>query len=447
MEQAMWLRLLSAAVAILALVLLISRAKLHPFVALLMVSLALGAATGMPLSEVVRSFEAGMGTMLGHIAIVIALGSMLGKMLAESGGAECVADTLLRWFGTRRIAYAMLLLGLLIGLPVFFDVGFVLLMPIAFHVAKRTSASIVLVALPMLAGLSVVHALIPPHPAAIAAVTAYGANLGRTIAYALLIGVPLAVLAGPLYATWIAPRLHPGAENRIAAEFLEIPPRAKTPTFRLTVLTLLLPVLLMLLGGWADRLTAMGSRANSLLHLLGTGDIALLCGVLLSFLTFGAMQGIHRGEILRVCGESLLPTATATLLIGAGGGFGRVLQDGQVANAIMVLAARSHMPLVLTAWTFAALLRVATGSSTVAMTTAAAIVAPIVLHTPGARPELLAIATGAGSIVLSHVNDGGFWLVKEYLNLSVPETFASWTVCETILSVGGLLLVLGCSAF
>ncbi len=437
----MW-RLLYAALGIVALVLLISRFKLHPFLSILVIALLLGIGSGLPVQGVVRSFETGLGTTLGHTAIVIALGSMLGKMLAESGGAERVALMLLGWFGARWMPYAMLLIGILIGLPVFFEVGFVLLMPIAFHVARRTGASLVLVALPMLAGLSIVHALIPPHPAAIAAVNAYGADLGHTIFYALLVAIPVATLAGPVYATWIAPKIATPTENPVAAEFLNVTPRAKTPSFGLAMFTLLLPVAMMLIGGWADRVSAVGTRFNDALHLAGNGDIALLCGVLVSFFTFGAMQGMGRGEVLGYAGESLLPTAGATLLIGAGGGFGHVLQDSGVSTAIMQLASRSHLSLVMTAWLFAALLRVATGSSTVAMITAAGIVAPVAAHTPGARPELLAIATGAGSIVLSHVNDGGFWLVKEYLNLSVPETFATWSVCETILSVGGLLLVL-----
>ena len=445
MEHTAVLHLVLAAAAIAGLVVLISTVRIHPFVSLLLVAIVLGIAGGLPLSSLVRSFETGMGNTLGHTAVVIALGSMLGKMLAESGGAECVAYTLLDWVGVKRMPYAMLLIGLLIGLPVFFEVGFVLLMPIAFHVARRTSSSMVLVALPMLAGLSTVHALIPPHPAATAAVIAFGANQGKTIAFALLVGIPVAILAGPVYATWIAPRLHAHGHNPIADEFLNTPKRDRTPSFRLTLFTLLLPVALMLIGGWADQLARVGTRANDVLHLIGNGDIALLCGVLVSFVTFGLMQSLTRNEILRIAGDSLMPTAGATLLIGAGGGFGHILQDVGIASALMQFAGNAHLPLVLTAWLFAAMLRVATGSSTVAMITAAGIVAPIALHTPGARPELLAIATGAGSIVLSHVNDGGFWLVKEYLNLSVPETFATWSACETILSVGGLVLVLALS--
>jgi GntP family gluconate:H+ symporter len=433
--------------AIVILILLIGWQKLHPFVSLLVVSIGLGLAVGMPAVNVVRSFETGVGNTLGHIAVVIALGTILGKMMAESGGADRIAETMIGLFGVKRISWAMLLIGLITGLPVFFEVGFVLLIPIAFTVARKTGASLVLVALPMLAGLSVVHAFIPPHPAALAAVVIYHANIGRTIAYALIIGVPAAVLAGPLYAHFIAPRIVLAEHNGIAEQLVEREARSQMPSFGLTVFTILLPVLLMLLGGWADQLAQPGAGLNGIIHLLGTPDMALLVGVLVSFITFGAMQGITRAAMLKMAGESLPPTAGAILLIGAGGGFGRILQDGGVSNAIVDLAQHAHLSLLLMGWMMAALIRLATGSSTVAMTTAASILAPLAMHSPGVSPELLVIATGAGSIVLSHVNDGGFWLVKEYLNMSVPQTFKTWSACETILSVSGLVLVFALSLF
>jgi GntP family gluconate:H+ symporter len=442
----MHLKLILAGVAIASLVVLISRVKLHPFVSLLAVSLALGAACRLSLLGTVKSFETGVGAVLGHTAIVIVLGAMLGKMLAESGGAECVAETIVSWFSEKRLPFAMLLAGLLIGLPVFFEVGFLLLMPIAFHIAKQTRKSIVLVALPMLAGLSIVHALIPPHPAAVAAVTIFGANLGRTMGFALIVGIPAALLAGPLYAQWIARRIDVRGDNPVAEEFLSAPRSASRPGFGLTVATLLLPVVLMLAGGWADTIARRGSAVSVALSFMGNPDVALLAGVLLSFVTFGLMQRMSREQIAHAASTSLGPVAGAMLMIGAGGGFGRVLQDAGVATELMQSMAYVHLPLLASAWLIAALLRVATGSSTVAMITAAGIVAPVAVHAPSARPELLAIAVGAGSIVLSHVNDGGFWLVKEYLNLSVGETFASWTVCETILSVTGLALVLALAA-
>jgi GntP family gluconate:H+ symporter len=441
----LWL-LIAALSAVVVLVLLISTAKLHPFISILVVSLALGLAVGMPAATTIHSFETGVGNTLGHIAVVVVLGTILGKMMAESGGAEQIANTLIRFFGESNVHWAMLLIGLITGLPVFFEVGFFLLIPIAFNVAHRTGKSLVLITLPMLAGLSIVHAFIPPHPAAMAAVTIFQANIGRTILYALIVGIPAAVLAGPVYAQWIAPRITLPAHNAIADQFVEHEPRTRLPSFALTLATIFLPVILMLIGPWADHFSTPGTHFNATLRFIGGPDGALLIGVLVSFITFGFMQGFTREQMLHFATTSLPPTAGALLLIGAGGGFGRILQDTNISAAIVEAAEHAHLSIILLAWLVAALIRVATGSSTVAMTTAAGIIAPIALHTPGVRPELLVIAVGAGSIVLSHVNDGGFWLVKEYLGLSVTDTFKTWTALETILSITGLALALLLSA-
>jgi GntP family gluconate:H+ symporter len=372
----------------------------------------------------------------------VALGTILGKMMAESGGADQIAHTLIRVFGKKNVHWAMMVIGLVVGLPAFFEVGFVLLIPIAYTIARRTKTSLVLVGLPMVAGLSVVHGLVPPHPAALLAVTAFKADIGRTIFYALIVGIPTAVLAGPLYAKLIAPHVALPAENAMAAEFVEHGAERSLPSFGVTVLTILLPVLLMLAGGWADTFARAGSVANQTIRFIGNDDMALLIGVLFSFFTLGGMRGFSRETILRFSNECLAPTATITLLVGAGGGFGRVLQDSGVSQAIVSVALRGHVPLLLLAWLMAAMMRLATGSSTVAMTTAAGIVAPIAMHAANVRPELLAIATGAGSLIFSHVNDGGFWLVKEYFGMSVTQTIKTWSVCETIISVAGLAFTL-----
>jgi GntP family gluconate:H+ symporter len=435
--------LLAAAVgAVFMLILLIAVFKLNPFIVLFLTSLALAAVTGMRPDAIIKSFEAGLGGTLGHIAIVVALGTMLGKMMAESGGAERIALTLIGLFGERRVHWAMMLIALVVGLPVFFEVGFVLLIPIVFTVAKRTGTSLVLVGLPMLAGISVVHGLVPPHPAAMMAVAIFHADVGRTIFDALLVGVPTAMIAGPIYAKWIAPRIHLDSYNPIAEQFLDHEQKRQLPGFALTLATILLPVVLMLVGSWADHLSHPQTAWNTLLHFLGNADIALFVAVMVSFVTLGKMSGFNRESILKFTNECLAPTATVTLLVGAGGGFGRILQDSGVSQAIVQAALHVHIPILLLAWLIAALIRLATGSSTVAMTTAAGIVAPIALHIAGARPELLAIATGAGSLVFSHVNDGGFWLVKEYFNMSVVDTIKTWSVCETLISVVALLLTL-----
>lgn len=431
--------LLSAALAsVIGLIILIAVVKLNPVITLLLAALALAVVTGMPLTSVIHSFEVGVGNTLGHIAVIVALGTMLGKMMAESGAADQIAYTLIRTFGEKKLPWAMLVIALLVGLPAFFEVGFVLLIPILFTVCRRTNTSLIAAGLPMVAGLSVVHGLIPPHPAAMLAATIYHADIGKTILYGLLIGTPTAIIAGPLYAKLIAPHIHLAAENPMADQLTTRDKTHKLPGFWLSVLTILLPVALMLIGSWSDTFVAPGSSLNNALRLAGNDDMALLVGALCSFITLGVMRGFSRDTILRYSTECLGPTAAITLLIGAGGGFGRVLQDCGVSGAIIEVAMKSHVPLLLLAWLLAAALRLATGSSTVAMSTAANIVAPIALHTAGVHPELLAIATGAGALIFSHVNDGGFWLVKEYFNMTVGETMKTWSVAETIISVVGL---------
>ena len=431
--------LLATLAAVVGLILLVAVFKLNPFLSLVVASLALGLAAGMPMTSILKSFEAGMGGTLGHIAIIVALGTMLGKMMAESGAADTIAHTIVRWFGAKHVPIAMMLIGLIVGLPAFFEVGFVLLIPIAFTVARQTKTSLILVCLPMLAGLSVVHGLVPPHPAALLAAMIYKADIGRTILYGLIIGVPTAFLAGPVYARFIGPYIQLNEdENPMAAALAEQSVGRSLPGFSVSILTILLPVLLMLVGSWADSFSPAGTTPNQVIRLLGNDDMALLIGVFVSFFTLGKMRGFSRETILKFTNECLAPTATITLLVGAGGGFGSVLQQSGVSHAIVTIALSSHVSILLLAWGLAAMMRLATGSATVAMTTAAGIVAPIALHTAGVHPELLAIATGAGSLIFSHVNDGGFWLVKEYLNLSVPQTLKTWSVCETIVAFAGL---------
>ena len=449
------LLLVYALIAIIALVVLIARFKMNPFITLMVVSVALGLAVGMPATSILKSFEAGVGGTLGHIAIVVGLGTMLGKMMAESGGAERIARTLIGLFGPKNVHWAMMCIAFLVGLPVFFEVGFVLLIPIAVNVAQRTGTSMIRVGIPMVAGLSVVHGLIPPHPAALLAVTAYNADIGHTIFYALIVGIPTAAIAGPLFSKLIARFVVLDGVNPMAQQFIEQDAKRshdKLPGFGITLTTILLPVLLMLVGSWADAIVPAQSTANNILRLIGHPDMALLLAVLLSFVTFGKARGFTREQILKFTNECLAPTASITLVVGAGAGFGRILIDSGASKAIVDVATGAHMPLLILAWLVAALIRVATGSATVAMATAAGIIAPIaaVAASAGAaggavRPELLVLATGAGSLILSHVNDGGFWLVKEYFGMTVPQTFKTWTVCETIISVTALLLTLGLS--
>ena len=437
--------LIAAASSVIGLVLLIAVGKLNPFLSLMLVSLGLAVAAGMPLGTVLSSFETGTGNTLGHIAIIIGLGTMLGKMMAESGASDRIAETIIQVLGEKRVPWSMMCAGLIVGLPVFFEVGFVLLVPIAFTVARRTRTSLILVGLPMVAGLSAVHGLVPPHPAAMLAVTIFHADLGRTIFYALLVAIPSAIVAGPVYARLIAPWIVLDAHNPMAEQFAEQDANRVLPGFAISIATVLLPVLLMLLGSWAGVLAPPGSGFNAALHFLGSADIALLVAVLISFVTLGKMRGFSRETILKFTNECLAPTALITLVIGAGGGFGRILQDSGVSQAIVAVALHAHVSVLLLGWLVAAMIRLATGSATVSLATAAGILAPILTQSPGVRPELLAIATGAGSLIFSHVNDGGFWLVKEYYNMSVADTMKTWSISETIMSIVALVLTLGLS--
>ncbi|AON54082.1 GntP family permease [Herbaspirillum seropedicae] len=435
--------LVYALVAVIALIVLIAKFKMNPFIVLIVVSLVLGLAVGMPMGNIVKAFETGVGNALGHIALVVGLGTMLGKMMAESGGAERIANTMIKAFGEKNVHWAMMTVAFIVGLPVFFEVGFVLLVPIAFNVAKRTGTNMVLVGIPMVAGLSVVHGLIPPHPAALLAVTAYSADIGRTILYALIVGIPTAIIAGPIFGKLISKVVIPNPDNPLISQFVDEGKKDRElPGFGITLFTILLPVALMLIGSWADLFFAPKTFANDFLRLIGNSVIALLIATLVSFWTFGRARGFGADQILKFTNECLAPIASITLVVGAGAGFGRILMDGGVSKAIVGIATDAHLSPLILGWFVAALIRVATGSATVAMTTACGIVAPIVSTVGGVRPELMVLATGAGSLILSHVNDGGFWLVKEYFNMTVPQTFKTWTVMETLVSVLALLFTL-----
>ncbi|MBG7618711.1 GntP family permease [Herbaspirillum sp. AP02] len=435
--------LVYALVAVIALIVLIAKFKMNPFIVLIVVSLVLGLAVGMPMGNIVKAFETGVGGALGHIALVVGLGTMLGKMMAESGGAERIANTMIKAFGEKNVHWAMMTVAFIVGLPVFFEVGFVLLVPIAFNVAKRTGTNMVLVGIPMVAGLSVVHGLIPPHPAALLAVTAYSADIGRTILFALIVGIPTAIIAGPIFGKLISKVVIPDPDNPLISQFVDDSKKDRDlPGFGITLFTILLPVALMLIGSWADLFFAPKTFANDFLRLIGNSVIALLIATLVSFWTFGRARGFGADQILKFTNECLAPIASITLVVGAGAGFGRILMDGGVSKAIVGIATDAHLSPLILGWFVAALIRVATGSATVAMTTACGIVAPIVSTVGGVRPELMVLATGAGSLILSHVNDGGFWLVKEYFNMTVPQTFKTWTVMETLVSVLALLFTL-----
>ncbi len=436
------LLLLYALISIVALIVLITKFKLHPFITLLVVSIGMGAAAGMKPLDIITSFQNGVGGVLGFIAAVIAVGTMLGKLLAESGGAERIARTLINAFGQKNVHWAIMFVAFIVGVPVFFQVGFVLLVPLVFTIARQTGTSLIKVGIPLVAGLSIVHGIVPPHPAAMLAVGTFKADVGLTIIYSLIVGLPAAAIAGPIFAQWISPRIELPAHNPMAEQLGESGTK-ELPGFGISMVTILLPVALMVASSWADINLTKGTPAHSLLAFVGSPVVALLLALLLGLLTFGKMRGFNRDQILKFTNDCLAPTATILLVIGAGGGFNRVLLDSGVGKAIAQVALSAHVSPLVLAFLVASVIRVATGSATVALTTAAGIVAPIVAAAPGtASPELLVLAAGSGSLILSHVNDSGFWMIKEYFNMTVQQTLKTWTAMETILACTAFALTM-----
>ena len=438
-----FLRVLAAAAAVLLLVVLIARFRLHPFLALLVATLALGLLGGLPPAEVVKNLERGFGDVLSFVGVVIGLGTMLGGLLVFSGGADRLAQALVSLGGVRWVPWTIFFAALLIGLPLFFEVGFVLLAPLVVTIAGRMRAPIVAVGLPMLAGLSIAHALVPPHPAPTLAAATFHADIGRTILYGLLIGIPVGLLAGPAYAL-VATRLF-GFTGRAASREPEEAAgerRLAPPPLAAVLTAILLPPVLMMGRSIADLGLAVGSTPRAIADFVGDPIVALLVAVLYGLYALGLRGGRSLGDLQAILGRSLEPIATVVLIVGAGGGFKQMLIAIKIGDLLGHAATAARLSPLLVTWMAAALVRIATGSATVATITASGITVPLMESNPGVSPELMVLATGSGSIILSHVNDAGFWLVKETFGLTLGETFKSWSAMETLLSLGGLAAVL-----
>jgi gluconate:H+ symporter, GntP family len=434
--------LLIAIAAVVGLILLVTVFRVQAFLALLLASLFVGLTSGMDLALIGKAIETGVGGVLGSIALVIGLGTVLGRMLAESGGASVAAETLVKTAGVKRLSWALAAVAFLIGLPVFFPVGLMLLVPVVFALAGRHKVPWLLLVLPVVAGLSIAHGLVPPHPGPMAAIGLLKADVGKTIGWSLVLSLPLLMIAGPLFTRFVVPRLPVQTPELPSEKASTRTGPTKQATFGLTLSMILLPVLMMLAGSLAALLSPEGSSQRSLFTLLGHPVFAMLTGVLYSMLVLNRHCGFNRAQLLKFSEECLGPVAGVLLVIGAGGGFSRVLIDSGVGEAVKNLAANWHLPPLLLGWLLAALVRVATGSATVAITAAAGLLAPMVATDPSINRELLVLSLGCGSLILSHVNDGGFWLVKECFQLSVSETLRTWTVLETIIAIVGLGFVL-----
>ncbi|MFD8864907.1 GntP family permease [Streptomyces sp. NPDC059590] len=450
-----------AALGIALLLFLIIKARLQPFVALLGVSIAVGLAAGLSVTELfgtvqksdaVSLIESGMGGILGHIAIIIGLGTMLGAILEVSGGAEALSARLLGLFGEKRAPLAMGLTGLIFGIPVFFDVGIFVLAPIVYAAAKRSGKSIVLYAMPMLAGLSMTHAFLPPHPGPVAAAGLLHVDLGWVILMGILVGVP-SVLAAWAYAAWIGNRLFvpvpqdmlEAAEEAKAAVAAEQRAAGTTPAERpvpvSTVLAIIGTPLVLILCATFSSIALDPSTGRSVIEFFGHPFVALTIALLLAYYLLGIRRGWSRKSLETVSTASLKPIGNILLVVGAGGVFGAVLKGSGVAQALADAFDSAGLPVILLAWLISVVLRVAQGSATVAIVTTAGIVSPMLSegHYSQAHLALVIMAISAGSIFASHVNDGGFWMVAKYFGISERDTLKSWTVLESVLSVAGFV--------
>jgi gluconate:H+ symporter, GntP family len=484
--------ILAALAGIATVVLLIVWAKFHPFIALILGTAVLGAVALVPPLDVVTSFTDGLGSTFGSVGLLIALGAMLGKLLADSGGANEIVDRIVDRVGPSTLPWAMALVAAIIGLPMFFEIGVVILVPIVVLVARRTGVSLMKVGIPALAGLSILHGLVPPHPGPVTAIELLKADLGTTLIFGLIVAVPTLIISGPFLARFIdrvvpvhADETHGGigdvldvkpafagaassgvSRTRASGTGTATPATAggagepadearremrsdlegqaalRRPPFAAAVLCMVLPVVLMLLKAIGDLTLTSGTGWADFLDFVGTPSVALLAGVLVAMVALGRGSGMRKERIHESLGSGLPGVASIMLIVAAGGGFKTVLSDSGVANVIGDYAKDSSLSPLLLGWLVAVAIRLATGSATVATVTTAGIVGGLAATLDQPHLALLVLAVGAGSLFFSHVNDTGFWLVKEYFGLTVGQTIKSWSVMETVISVVALVCVL-----
>ncbi|MFE7509309.1 SLC13 family permease [Promicromonospora sp. NPDC057488] len=468
---------LAAVIGIVVIVGLIVWLKMHPFLALVLGSGALALVAGTGLTDTFTSFTAGLGTTVAGVGVLIALGAIIGKLLIDSGGADQIVDTILDRTPAKRLPWAMALIAFVVGIPLFFEVGVVLLIPVVMIVARRMRANPILVGIPALAGLSALHGLVPPHPGPLLAIDALGANLGLTLGLGLLVAVPTVIISGPLLAIpltrWV--RLDPpttvlgvpddvtggsgatgtggsgsgsgkgdatGTATATATGTTAGTKTLRKPSFGISVLVVLLPVILMLARSVVEVAGATDTGYGTILEFLGEPLVALLITSLFALVAFGTGVGRSLQQVGDLVGSSFAPIAGILLIVGAGGGFKQTLVDSGVGDVIASGIADAGITPLLAGWLVAALIRIATGSATVATITAAGIMAPLAAGLEPTQAALLVLAIGAGSVFLSHVNDAGFWLVKEYFGMTVGQTFKTWSLMESVLSVVALAVVL-----
>ncbi|MEU4711347.1 gluconate:H+ symporter [Nocardia salmonicida] len=456
-----WLRtttpglLVLCGLAIAVLLIAIIKVKLEPFIALLLTGLLLALAAGLPIAQIVGTplkageslLETGFGGILGHIAVIIGLGTVLGAILERSGGADVLTDKLLKMFGEKGAPVAMGLLGLIFGIPVFFDIGIFVLAPLVYVAAKRGGRSLVLYAMPMLAGLSMTHAFLPPHPGPVALGGLLGVSLGWLILMGFVCGIPGFLAAGIVWGSYIGKRV----QVSVPEEFVPLEPEPEPaegsggtavitkapPSVGLIGGIIAIPLVLILGATFGYQLLDKNSALLQVLTFFGTPAVALLITVLVAFYLLGIRRGSTVQELSTITAESLKPVGMVLLVVGAGAFFGKVISATGIGTALADTMSAAGLPIIVLAYLISCGLRIAQGSATVAIVTTGGIVAPLVAEQGYSQMSiaLIAMAIAAGSIILSHVNDGGFWIIAKYFNMTVKQTLQTWTVLETILSV------------
>jgi Gnt-I system high-affinity gluconate transporter len=423
---------------IVLLLILIAVVKLNSFISFIIVCLFVGVLGGMELQSIIDSIQTGIGKTLGYLVMILGLGAMLGKLVADSGAAQRITSKLIGKFGKKNIQWALVLTGFIVGIPMFYTVGFVILVPLVFTVAASTGLPLVYVGLPMLASLSVTHGFLPPHPAPTAIALMFKADIGKTLIYGIIIAIPTIILAGPLLT-----RKLKNVNATPLKEFYNpiILKDEEMPSMVISVLSALLPVLLIAFSTILLNVLPEDFMLNNIIAFIGDPIMAMLISVLVAIYTLGINRGRKMTEVMNSVASAISSITMVLLIIAGAGALKQILTDSGVSEYIGTLLSGSSISPLILAWLIATIIRICVGSATVAGLTAAGIILPLV-STTGVSPELMVIAIGAGSLMCSHVNDGGFWMFKEYFNLTVKETLSTWTVMETTVGIMGLVGVL-----
>jgi gluconate transporter len=435
--------LIIIAIAILILIVLVSIFKINTFLSLIFTAFIVGLISHMELLKILQSITNGIGSTMGSIALIIVLGAMLGKLIEESGSAYQIVTSFIKKFGVKRMQLATVLIGFMVGLPMFYNAAFLVLIPLVYMLVVTTDRPLVFVGLPLCAALLITHGFLPPHPAPTFISQIYQANIGKTLLYGIVVAIPAIIISGPLLASFYKKMVVKIPEHLFVKRDFS---NSKLPSLSVSILTILSPVILMLFGTTTDLLCSSYPKLQNFFKFFCDPSVALFLSVCLGIYTLGIRQGKKTTDIMDKLTEAVSGIAMILLIIAAGGAFKQVIVDSGINEYVKQIASGLNFSPLILAWCVAGLFRMALGSATVACITAAGLVMPLI-KTTGASPELMVIATGAGSLSVSHFNDSGFWMFKEYFNLTIKQTFATWTLMGLVISLSGLAGVIILSYF